>query len=275
MTLLALEVKEIIDEGKDVKSYVFEHNINAKPGQFVMLWMPGVDEVPMSISWQTDKEFYLTIAKAGDCTEAIHKNIQVGDKLGIRGPFGNPFTYDKCKNVILVGGGCGTPPMLNLAQRLAEAKIKTTVLLGGRTKDHLLFEKKFKNLKCEVYVATDDGSKGYKGFVTDLLKKQLEKPARTSGGGGVDCVYTCGPEIMMVNVAKSAQDYNIPSQVSLERYMKCGFGICGQCCMDNSGIRICKEGPVLYGKTALKHPEFGKYHRDSAGVRTDFSGCKI
>jgi dihydroorotate dehydrogenase electron transfer subunit len=275
MTLLTLEVKEIIDEGQDVKSYVFEHNLGAMPGQFVMVWMPGVDEVPMSIGWQTDKEFYLTIAKAGDCTKAIHEQIQAGDRLGIRGPFGNPFTYDGKKNVILAGGGCGTPPMLNLAQKLAGAKIKTTVLLGGRTKNHLLFEKKFKDLKVDLHVATDDGSKGHKGFVTDLLKKELEKPARPSGGGGVDCIYTCGPELMMVTVAKLAQDYNVPSQVSMERYMKCGFGICGQCCMDDSGIRICKEGPVLDGKRALKHPEFGKYHRDAAGVRIDLKGCKI
>lgn len=268
MTLLTFEVKKIIDEGKDVKSYVFEHNLSARPGQFVMLWMPGVDEVPMSIGWQTDKEFYITIKKAGDCSSAIHEQIQVGDRLGIRGPFGNPFTYDGCKNVILVGGGSGTPPMLNLAQKLTVAKIKTTVLLGGRTKDHLLFEKKFKDLKCEVHVATDDGSKGHKGFVTDLLKEELEK-------GGIDCVYTCGPELMMVNVAKMTHDYNTPSQVSMERYMKCGFGICGQCCMDDSGLRLCKEGPVLTGKRALQHPEFGKYHRDSAGVRIDLGGCKI
>lgn len=268
MTPLVFKIKEIIDEGPDVKSYVFEHNLNAKPGQFVMVWMPDVDEVPMSIGWQTDKEFYLTIAKAGDCTEAIHKNIGVGDKLGIRGPYGNPFTYKGYNEVVLVGGGCGTPPILNLSQKLAEAKIKTTVLLGGRTKDHLLFEDKFKELGCDLHVATDDGGKGHKGFVTDLLEKKLKD-------GGVDCVYTCGPEIMMVTVAKLAQDYNVDSQVSLERYMKCGFGICGQCCIDGTGLRVCKDGPVFSGEIALKHQEFGKYKRDSAGIMTDLSGCKL
>ena len=266
--MLVFEVKEIIDESPDIKSYVFEHNLNAKPGQFVMLWMPDVDEIPMSVGWQTNKEFYLTIAKAGNCTEAIHKNIQVGDKLGIRGPFGNPFDYDGKKNVILVGGGCGMPPMINLAQSLAKAKINTTVLLGGKTKDHLLFEDKLKKLGCTIHVATDDGSKGHKGFVTELLEKELKS-------GKVDCVYTCGPELMMSTVAKMAQDYNTPSQVSMERYMKCGFGICGQCCIDDTGLRVCKDGPVFPGEIALKHKEFGKYHRDSAGIRTDFGGCKI
>jgi len=268
MTPLVFTVKEVIDEAKDVKSYVIEHNLRAKPGQFVMVWMPGVDEVPMSIGLQNDKEFTLSIAKAGDCTTAIHGQIGVGDKLGIRGPYGNPFTFDAYKSIVLVGGGCGTPPMLNLAQRATEAGIKTTVLLGGRTGEHLLFEKTFKDLGCDVKVATDDGSKGHNGFVTEILEKELKK-------GGIDCVYTCGPELMMVTVAKLAQDYNTPSQVSMERYMKCGFGICGQCCLDDSGIRLCKEGPVLDGVRALKHPEFGKYKRDSAGVMTDLSGCKL
>jgi len=268
MTPLVFKVKEVINEAPDVKTYVFEHNIRAKTGQFVMLWMPGVDEVPMSIGWQTDEEFHLTIANAGDCTKAIHEKIKAGDKLGIRGPYGNPFTYKNYKNILLVGGGCGTPPMLNLAQRATENGLNVTVLLGGRTKEHLLFTDKFKSLGCKLHVATDDGSEGHEGFVTDVLEKELEK-------GGYDCVYTCGPEIMMVKTAQLAQDFNIDSQVSMERYMKCGFGICGQCCMDDSGIRMCKEGPVLDGIRALKHPEFGKYKRDSAGVKTDLGGCKL
>ena len=266
--MLVFPIKEVIDEAHEVKSYVIEHKLSAKPGQFVMVWMPGVDEVPMSIGWQSDTEFTLSIAKAGDCTTAIHEQINVGDKLGIRGPYGNPFAFDGYKNIVLVGGGCGTPPMLNLAQATTSAGINTIVLLGGRTSEHLLFEKKFKDLGCEVHVATDDGSKGHKGYVTDVLEKELKK-------GGVDCVYTCGPELMMVTVAKLAQDYNTPSQVSLERFMKCGFGICGQCCIDGTGLRVCKDGPVFSGEIALKHQEFGKYKRDSAGVIIKLNGCKL
>ncbi|MBU0577825.1 dihydroorotate dehydrogenase electron transfer subunit [Patescibacteria group bacterium] len=268
MSVLTLEVKEIIEDAPNLKTYVFEHGLRAKPGQFVMVWMPGVDEVPMSIGWQSDTQFHLSIALAGDCTKAIHEQIKVGDKLGMRGPYGNPFTHEGYKNIVLVGGGCGMPPMLSLAQSATKAGVKTTVLLGGRTKDHLLFEKKFKDLGCEIHAATDDGSKGHKGFVTDVLEKELEK-------GGVDCVYTCGPEMMMVKVAQLAQDYNTPSQVSLERYMKCGFGICGQCCIDGTGLRVCKDGPVFPGEVALKHQEFGKYKRDSAGVKIGLDGCRL
>ncbi|MBN2086887.1 dihydroorotate dehydrogenase electron transfer subunit [Candidatus Peregrinibacteria bacterium] len=266
--MLVFKIKKVIDEAPDVKSYVIEHKLNAKPGQFVMVWMPGVDEVPMSIGLQTDTEFTLSIAKAGDCTALMHEKLSVGDKIGIRGPFGKPFTFEGKKNIVLVGGGCGTPPMLNLAQVATAKGIKTTVLLGGRTSEHLLFEKTFKELGCEIKVATDDGSKGHKGYVTDLLKKELEK-------GEVDCVYTCGPELMMVTVARLAQDFNIPSQVSLERFMKCGFGICGQCCIDGTGLRVCKDGPVFDGEIALKHQEFGKYKRDSAGLMIGLDGCAL
>ena len=259
---LVLKVKEVIDEAPGTKSYVFHHNLHAKPGQFVMTWLPGTDEVPMSIGWQDDHSFTLTIADAGDCTHDINERIKVGDPLGIRGPYGTSFKYDEYQNIFLVGGGVGTPPMLSLAQFARKKEINVEVFLGGRTKDHLLFEKQFKELGCTVHTATDDGSKGHHGYVTDVLEMELEKRS-----ANVDCVYTCGPEIMMVKVAQMAQDFNIKSQVSMERYMKCGFGICGQCCMDGSGIRLCKEGPVLEGERALQHEEFGKYKRDSAGVR--------
>jgi len=268
MTPLVLTVKDVIEEGPLVKTYVFQHGLRSKPGQFVMVWLPGVDEIPMSIGWETDTEFHLTIAEAGDCTKAIHETVKPGDKLGIRGPYGNPFTYKDYKKIILVGGGCGTPPMLNLAQKATKDGLDVTILLGGRTDKHLLFEEKFKSLGCKVHVATDDGSKGHHGYVTDILEKELEK-------NQYDCVYTCGPELMMQIVVKLAQDFNACCQVSLERYMKCGFGICGQCCMDDSGLRICKEGPVLEGKRALEHPEFGKYKRSASGEMEGFDGCKI
>ena len=110
MTPLIFKIKDIKDDAPNLKTYVFEHDLRAKPGQFVMFWMPGVDEIPMSIGWQTDKEFHIGIAEAGDCTKAIHDKLKAGDKIGIRGPYGKPFTYDGYKKIVLVGGGCGTPP---------------------------------------------------------------------------------------------------------------------------------------------------------------------
>jgi len=258
---LVFKVSAIRQDSPNLKTYIFEHNLRAKPGQFVMVWLPGVDEVPMSIGWQTDSEFHIGIADAGDCTHAIHEQVQVGDKLGIRGPYGTSFDYKDYDHIIGVGGGYGTPPMLNLAQRATELGKKVTIIQGARSKDYLLYEDLFNQLGVELIFSTDDGSMGHKGFVTEVLEEYLQKTDKSKKIG----VYTCGPEVMMVKVAQIAEAHGVESQVSLERYMKCGFGICGQCCMDDSGIRICKDGPVISGKHALMHPEFGKYTRSKSG----------
>lgn len=262
-THLVFSVSDIRQDAPNLKTYIFQHNLRARPGQFVMVWMPGVDEVPMSIGWQTETEFHLGIADAGDCTHAIHEQIKVGDRLGIRGPFGTSFEFAGYDEIICVGGGYGTPPLLNLCQRAVEAGIKATMIQGARSKEYLLYEDLFgklgvSDLKC----STDDGSHGHKGYCTDLLEEKLKNPSKSEKV----CVYTCGPEAMMVKVAQMCEEYGVDCQVSLERYMKCGFGVCGQCCMDDSGIRLCKEGPVISGKRALEHPEFGKYSRAKSGL---------
>jgi dihydroorotate dehydrogenase electron transfer subunit len=260
---LPLKIHRIRQENPTFRTYVFKHGLRAKPGQFVMVWLPGVDEVPMSIGWQDENEFWIGMSKVGDCTTAIFDQIKEGDKLGIRGPFGKSFELKKGqKKIVLVGGGFGTPPLLFLAQEAAKSKIKMTVILGARSADHILYEKEFRKLGCEVKMSTDDGTKGHKGFCTEVFEKWIEKEK-------VDCVYTCGPEKMMKRVAQIAYECGIDSQVSLERYMKCGFGICGQCCMDESGLRVCKDGPVVEGKVALKLKEFGKYARAASGRRDD------
>jgi dihydroorotate dehydrogenase electron transfer subunit len=263
---LVFKVSAIRQDAPNLKTYIFEHNLRARPGQFVMVWMPGVDEVPMSIGWQTDKEFHIGIADAGDCTHAIHQQIQVGDRLGIRGPYGTSFDYEGYDEVIGVGGGYGTPPLLNLCQRAAEKGIKATMIQGARSKEYLLYEDLFKKIGvAELACSTDDGSHGFKGFCTDILAEHLKKLEKK---GKKACVYTCGPEAMMVKVAQMSEAAGVDCQVSLERYMKCGFGICGQCCMDDSGIRLCKDGPVIAGKLALSLPEFGKYSRSQSGLMT-------
>lgn len=262
MTLLSLKIDKVIENNPTFRTYVFKHGTNAKPGQFYMVWLPGVDEIPISVGWQTDDEFRLGIAKVGGCTEAIFKQIKAGGRLGLRGPFGKPFDLKGYKKIMLVGGGTGTPPMLNLAQRAKEKNIKTTVVLGARTKGLLLYEKEFKSLGCDLHVATDDGSKGCKGYCTNIVEEKIKSHK-------IDCIYTCGPELMMYRIAEMAKINKVDCQVSLERFMKCGFGICGQCCIDGTGLRVCKDGPVFDGKIALQHQEFGKYKRTSSGIRVD------
>ncbi len=259
---LIFKVSAIRDDSPNLKTYVFKYNLRARAGQFVMLWMPGVDELPMSIAWQTEEEFYIGVADAGDGTHAIHEKIKIGDKLGIRGPFGTSFNFKNYDKIIAVAGGYGVPPILNLAQKVSSLNKDCLVIQGARNKDFLLYEDLFSKLNLKLKIATDDGSKGYKGYTTELLEeelKNLDKSKKT-------CIYTCGPEAMMVKVAQLAKKYNVDSQVSLERFMKCGFGVCGQCCMDDSGIRLCKEGPVITGSYALEHPEFGNYSRKQSGA---------
>ncbi len=268
---LIFKVKAITQDTPNLKTYVFEHNLRAKPGQFVMVWLPGVDEVPMSVGWQTDKEFHVGIANAGDCTAAIFERVKVGDKLGIRGPYGTAFHLKEgAKHIIVIGGGYGTPPLLSLAQKAVEKGVKVLAILGARSKDYLVYEAHFRKLGCEVMLSTDDGTKAHKGHCTDILEKTLDSRLhgndKGGGGGKIDGVYTCGPEKMMFKVAQLAEDNGVYCEVSLERYMKCGFGVCGQCCMDDSGLRVCKDGPVITGETALKHLEFGKYTRTSSGL---------
>jgi len=258
---LSLKIDSIRQENPTFRTYVFKHGLRARPGQFVMVWLPGVDEVPMSIAWQDESEFAIGMSKAGDCTTAIFERISEGDRLGIRGPFGKPYELKpKVKKILLIGGGFGTPPLLFLAREARKTKIGVEVILGARSDDLILYKKEFEGLGCKVHPAVDTPNEPHRAM--SLLEKRLEK-------GKCDAVYTCGPEKMMKRVAEIATDNGVECQVSLERYMKCGFGICGQCCVDDQGLRVCKDGPVFEGKEALKFKEFGKYNRTASGRKVD------
>jgi len=251
---ITLKIEDIINEAKDIKSFVFKYNINAKPGQFIMLWIPRLDEKPFGISYQDKNKFAITVSKVGPFTEKLHK-MKKGDIVGIRGPYGNSFEL-KGKEIVLVAGGYGVAPLACLADTAIKNNIRYNFIIGAKSKQYLLFQKRFKNL----LFSTDDGSFGHKGFATDLLENVLKtkKP---------NCVYTCGPELMMKRVVELCDKYNVDCELSLERYIKCGFGICGQCTVDPLGIRMCKEGPVISKKIAKQIFEFGKYKRDAAGKR--------
>jgi dihydroorotate dehydrogenase electron transfer subunit len=258
---LPLKIHKIRQENPTFRTYIFKHGLHARPGQFVMVWLPGVDEVPMSIGWQDENEFWIGMSKAGDCTTAIFDQIKEGDRLGIRGPFGKPYELrPKAKKILLVGGGFGTPPLLFLAKEARKAKIGVEVILGTRVENLILYKKEFEALGCKVHPAVDTPQEPHRAMA--LLEKQVEKTK-------YDIIYTCGPEKMMKKVAQVATECGIDSQVSLERYMKCGFGVCGQCCVDGKGLRVCKDGPVFEGKQALRFEEFGKYTRTASGKKVD------
>ena len=271
---IALPIKKIIKETDTIWTFVFEYELGSRPGQFVMLWIPGVDENPFSVAYDNGKEFWLTIAKVGDATEKLFE-MGEGAKVGIRGPFGTSYEVLEGDHLALLAGGYGAAPMYNVAVNALEKGCVVEMIVGARSADLLLYEgrveelaKKYGEEKIRYHAATDDGSKGHKGYNTEVVEEMLS--ADDLAGGALTRVFACGPEVMMKKGAELATKKGVASAVSLERYMKCGLGVCGQCCMDDSGIRACKEGPVYDGAEALKLSEFGKYHRDSVGRKVEW-----
>jgi dihydroorotate dehydrogenase electron transfer subunit len=253
-----VEILETRKENSEVKTIIFDFEGNIVPGQFFMIWIPEVDEIPMSVSYIDDKVKAITIKKVGSATEKLF-NLKSGDKIGIRGPYGNGFNI-KGKNILFVAGGTGIAMIAPSVEKAIENKIKTTVLLGLKNKKELFFENRIKKSGADLFVCTDDGSYGYKGFVTCLAEDSISN-------NKFDQILTCGPELMMKKLFDISK--NISFQASLERYMKCGFGLCGQCCVGN-GLRVCKEGPVFDEKTLKNIKDFGVYKRDASGKKIKF-----
>ena len=208
-----LEVSDVVKEGKGQKSFFFKHHLECKPGQFVMVWLPGVDEKPMAVSYWNKKEFAFTSQVVGKFTSTLDK-LKKGDKLGIRGPYGNPFSTNE--NACAVGGWVGMASLSTLIDALKNP----VIIHGARTKGHLIYLKRYKNKN--MLITTDDGSFGRKGFTTEALEEVLNKNRK------IKIVYTCGPEIMMKKVFEICNKHKVECEASLERYMACGFGICGK-----------------------------------------------
>ena len=263
---VSLAIKEIIEENSFTRTFVFGYELGSKPGQFVMAWLAGVDQCPMSVSWDDGKEFALTICGVGEFSKAMC-NKKVGDYVGITGPFGTHFRWQAGDHIALVGGGYGAAPMYFSAVMALKDGCACEFLIGARHGDLLLYRERFLKIGVRVHVATDDGSVGHKGYVTELLSKLLNEEK-------IDKIFTCGPELMEKAVSDIAHEKGVDAQLSVERYMKCGYGICGQCCIDDSGIRACTQGPVMSNTLARRLPEFGKYHRDAEGRKIYFTGSK-
>jgi len=223
------------------------------PGQFLMVWVPGVDEVPMSLTSLGERKAF-AFHRKGQATDALYA-LKKGDRFGVRGPYGHGFELGKAKKVLAVGGGTGIAALSSL---LGTKGVRFTFAIGSKTASDLLYEGRIKKAGCELFLTTDDGTKGRKGFVSvaaiELIKVR-----------DYDLVITCGPEIMMLKFAEACVKARVPIQCSTERYMKCGIGICDSCSM--GGLQLCKDGPVIDGKTLLTMEEFGKWRRGPSGKR--------
>jgi len=227
-----------------------------------MLWLPGVEEIPMSVANDDGKQLQITFFAIGETTRKL-ASMKKGDLVGLRGPFGTFYEWKPKQHLALVAGGYGAAPMYFAAREAAKDGCTLSVFVGARSKGHLLYLPAFRKLpRTTLYVSTDDGSQGFKGFNVQLLEKTLKEGASPLA---IDQIFACGPERMLKSVSDLSFRTKIPGQLSLERYMKCGFGLCGNCVVDPLGIRLCTDGPVVRNDIARKITEFGKYHRDELG----------
>ena len=213
------------------------------PGQFVEVRVDGSPSTflrrPISINFvdRENNELWLLVATVGDGTKQLAK-LKFGDVLNCVLPLGNGFTPAKQgEKVLLVGGGVGVAPLLYMGAEMKRQGFEPTFLLGARTADDLLMLPVF-NMYGRVYVTTEDGSMGEKGFVTNhsLLTKET-----------FDRIATCGPKPMMVSVGRVACEKGVPCEVSLENMMACGVGAC-LCCVEKTvkgNVCVCTEGPVF------------------------------
>ena len=238
-------IVSVADESPEQRTFVLDLSLEAEPGQFVMVWLPGVDEKPFSLVH--DDPVTLTVARVGPFTAAVHA-LGAGDRLWVRGPFGHPFSLPEAPldcsplsqcPILLAGGGCGVAPLYFLAERARAAGWSVTMVIGVRSAADILFVERFESLGVQVVVSTDDGSLGRKGLATDTAAELL---ALADYQG----LYACGPEPMLDAVERLAHSRKLPAQLSYERYMRCGFGVCGSCV--RAGWLVCRDGPVRHVK---------------------------
>ncbi|MGQ9469488.1 MAG: dihydroorotate dehydrogenase electron transfer subunit [Nitrososphaerales archaeon] len=256
-----VRILDVVDESPTVRTLTFKDDLcsKAKPGQFMMIWIPEVDEIPMSISMMRDGLAGFTVRKVGEASNALF-NMKANSMIGIRGPYGNSFT-PITGNVMMVGAGTGLAPLMPLSEILVKRSASIDMIIGGKTIEEFVFVNRAKEIlsrtKSDMIITTEDGSYGVKGLATDAILPILRKKR-------IDIIYTCGPELMMRKVFEIAQEFNLPVQASLERVMKCGIGICGSCCIGK--YRVCKDGPI-FDSSKLKEveDEFGLFKRNHSG----------
>ncbi len=248
---LIASITGVIDETPSIRTIRFDRDFRFTPGQFVMVWVPGVDEVPMALSSSSS----ITVQVVGEATNALC-TLREGDRIGLRGPFGHGFPAGA--KILAIAGGTGAAPLLPLAL----SGSVTAFLLGARTAPELLFRSALTRL-TKLRISTDDGSAGTKGNVVSLLADlSLDE---------FDAICVCGPELMMRAVLDHLKESGALDRAyfALQRYMKCGLGVCGSCAIDPAGLSVCRDGPVFPGPLLI-NTELGNYARDASGTKKPF-----
>jgi len=267
--LRTVKIKRTKVETPSVKTLIFDDYLShrARPGQFLMVWIPRKEEIPLSVMISDSVgEAAVTIRKNGLASTSLF-NLTEGETIGIRGPYGNSFsTESRFRHRLLIGGGTGLVPLIRLLNHTRDSDIFSTVIVGARSKTDLFFidliSRIMKDKKYHLLISTEDGSSGFRGYPTELLKNIIEKDPE------VDIVYTCGPELMMKGVYDIIYEKNIQLEASLERYMKCGIGICSSCSINDK--LVCVDGTIFTKKQLSKLSEFGHFYRNKSGILVSY-----
>ncbi len=231
-------VERLVENPRTV-TLVLDTPLECAPGQFAMIWLPGLDEKPFSIS--SDDPLAFTVSRVGPFSEALHA-LGPGDTLWFRGPFGHGFGLETgCREPVLVGGGYGAAPLAFLARRLFARPnrirpVRIHAVIGARTTADLLFLGRFAGLGCEVHPATEDGTSGRRGLATDEARDLL-------AADRADRLFACGPGGMLDALADLARAARVPAELSREAHLRCGIGACGSCVHGNR--LVCLDGPVF------------------------------
>lgn len=219
----------------------------SKPGQFVEVrCLEGTAPLlrrPLGVHRITENGIEILYEVVGRGTDLLSRKGK-GGQVDIIGPLGSGFDIIPSKTAVIVAGGIGVAPLVALAEAIIRHRTSLIVLIGACKKEHILCEPDFKKMGARVLVATEDGSCGKKGFVTDVLEDILRLPVF----GAHSPIYACGPSGMLKAVAGIARSGRIPCQVSLEEHMACGVGVCLGCpvkVVSGEYKMVCKDGPVF------------------------------
>ncbi len=234
---LGFRIMQLVENQRiadDFSVLIFDRDLTIQPGQFVFAWIPGVGEKPFSAL--DDAPFALAIQQCGCFTQQLC-GLEVGSVVYVRGPYGVPIDVPKRAKPMLVCGGCGLAAVYQVAKEFEGCDL----FIGAKSANYVFYLEKARRI-ANVHIATDDGSQGYHGVVTDLLKQQVqERPQDDSV-----VFYNCGPEAMIEAAVTLEERYTAGHNIynSIDYVTKCGVGVCGSCATPG-GHRACVDGPFL------------------------------
>lgn len=248
-------VKDVVDFTKDLRLIEFYENLEADPGQFVFLKI-GNHAKPFSVA-NDNGSLEILVKRKGNLTSKTF-DLKKNSVVRIRGPYGNNYMFSKNNTTVFVGAGCGIAP---IHHAVTHNNGNSFVVIGANTSDELVYLDGFRK-RSKIAYSTDDGSAGYKGYLTDLLDKKLKEWNLKN----ID-FFNCGPEIMLKKADEIERRYTSPDKIYhlVERITSCGIGICGKCSISN-GKRVCVDGP-WFDAIEFKPEE---YSRDKTGKKIYF-----